>query len=102
MEFEWDEGNLAKCRKHGVLIGEIETLLGGEPRVAPDPRHSADEDRMIAVGRNSIGRPMFVAFTLRRHGTRLLIRAISARYMHAKEARRYEEGDFAQGAASED
>ena len=92
MNFDWDEGNLAKCRKHGVSIDEIETLLRGKPRVAPDPHHSALEDRLIAVGGNSAGRPMFVAFTLRRHGTRLLV-LISARYMHLKEVKRYEESD---------
>lgn len=34
---------------------------------------------------------MFVAFTLRVKAGLRLIRPISARYMHAKEAKRYEE-----------
>jgi uncharacterized DUF497 family protein len=25
--FDWDHGNRDKCRKHGVSIGEIESLL---------------------------------------------------------------------------
>jgi uncharacterized protein len=57
--------NLEKCRKHGVSIGEIEALLSSDPAVAPDPNHSAQEDRFIAVGRNAAGRPLFVAFTFR-------------------------------------
>ena len=35
------------------------------------------------------GRALFVVFTLRRRGTDTLIRAISARYMHRKEADHY-------------
>ena len=92
--FDWDEGNRAKCLKHGVSIAEIEALLRGEPHVAPDPRHSAAEDRFIAVGRNAQGRALFVAFTLRTRDGEGLIRPVSARYMHRKEVASYE----AQGA----
>jgi predicted DNA binding CopG/RHH family protein len=56
--FDWDEGNLRKCQNHGVAIRELETLLRGEPRVAPDLAHSAHEDRFIAVGRDTEGRPL--------------------------------------------
>ena len=88
--FDWDEANRAKCVRHGVSRAEVETLFRGNPRVAPDPRHSYTEDRFIAVGRNSTGRPMFVAFTLRTRESRQLIRPITARYMHAKEIKAYE------------
>jgi uncharacterized DUF497 family protein len=88
--FDWDEGNRAKCRKHGVSIAQIEALFARNPRIAPDPRHSADEDRLIAVGRTSIGRPVFVAFTIRSKNGRRLIRPVTARYMHAKEIAAYE------------
>jgi uncharacterized protein len=88
--FEWDAANLEKCRKHGVPIAEIEALLTGNPRIAPDPKHLAAEQRFIAIGRNTAGRPMFVAFTLRRRGSLSLVRPIGARYMHAKEIARYE------------
>ena len=36
------------------------------------------------------GRYIFVAFTLRQRGERILLRPISARYMHKKEIRHYE------------
>ena len=88
--FDWDEGNRAKCRKHGVSIAEIEALLSGDPRVAPDPRHSVEEDRFIAVGRNAQGRALFVAFTFRTREGERLVRPVSARYMHKKEAEAYE------------
>ncbi|MGA3317325.1 MAG: BrnT family toxin [Candidatus Korobacteraceae bacterium] len=89
--FDWDSGNRAKCQKHGVSIAEIEALFTGDLRVAPDPKHSEDEDRMIAVGRTSAGRPVFVAFTLRTKNRQRLIRAVTARYMHAKEIAAYED-----------
>jgi uncharacterized DUF497 family protein len=90
--FDWDKGNRAKCQKHGVSCEEIEWLLSHRPLIAPDPRHSAQEDRLIAVGRTAAGRLLFVAFTIRTKGEQALIRPISARYMHKKEIKAYEEG----------
>jgi len=55
--------------------------------VAPDLKHSEEEERFLAVGYSPNGKPMFVVFTLRGN----LIRPISARYMHKKEAQNYEE-----------
>jgi len=85
--FDWDAGNWPKCGKHGVSREEIERLfLEGTPRVAPDLKHSSPaESRYLAVGRVD-GRPMFVAFAMRRGR----IRPISARYMHSKEIASYE------------
>ena len=88
--FDWDEGNLEKCQKHGVSLAEVETLLRSDPGVAPDPSHSEQEDRFIAVGRNAAGRPLFVAFTFRMKDGQRLIRPVSARYMHKKEIAGYE------------
>ncbi|HMB84501.1 MAG TPA: BrnT family toxin [Terriglobales bacterium] len=88
--FDWDDGNRSKCQKHGVSIAEIEALFVRGPRVAPDPKHSADEDRLIAVGKTSAGRPLFVAFTMRTKEGRRLIRPVTARYMHAREIAAYE------------
>jgi uncharacterized protein len=88
--FDWDVGNRSKCQKHGVSIAKIEALLWSDPHVAPDPKHSANEPRLIAVGRNSGGRPMFVGFTLRRKDGMRFIRPISARYMHEQEIEGYE------------
>jgi uncharacterized DUF497 family protein len=88
--FDWDEGNREKCQKHGVSIAEIEAFLRSDPQIAPDVEHSDEEDRYIAVGRNHQGRPIFVAFMYRAGSEGTLIRPVSARYMHRKEARRYE------------
>ena len=89
--FDWDAGNRDKCTKHGLTWQQIESLFLGTPRVAPDIRHSSTEQRFIAVGRISTGRPVFVAFTLRQIDGQTLIRPISARYRLAQEARRYDQ-----------
>jgi uncharacterized DUF497 family protein len=98
LRVRWDDANREHCRKHGVSIAEIEALLSGNPRIAPDLKHARLEDRLVAIGRNRDGRPLFVAFTLREKSGRRLIRPISARYMHVKEIRAYE----AQSPADED
>jgi uncharacterized protein len=89
--FDWDEGNRKKCQKHGVPMAEIEDVFRHSPRIAPDPKHSMEEDRLIAVGRTNTGRLVFVAFTIRTKNQHRLIRPVSARYMHAKEIAAYEE-----------
>jgi uncharacterized DUF497 family protein len=88
--FDWDEGNRKKCQKHGLSITQIEALFANGPRLAPDPKHSEAEDRLIAVGRTTAGRPVFVAFALRTKNNLRLIRPVTARYMHAKEIEAYE------------
>jgi uncharacterized protein len=88
--FDWDDGNRSKCQEHGVSIAEIEALFLHGPRVAPDPKHSGNEDRLIAVGKTGTGRRLFVAFTVRAKEGRPLIRPVTARYMHAREIAAYE------------
>lgn len=89
--FDWDAGNRTKCQKHGVAIDEIEALLLGDPKVAPDLKHSTHEERLVAVGHSRHGRALFVVFTVRHRDGRRLIRPLSARYMHRKESKNYEE-----------
>jgi uncharacterized DUF497 family protein len=86
---DWDAGNLTKCQSHGVSIREIEEVFVGQPLFSPDEVHSIDEQRFIAVGRSQQGRPIYVVFTFRERDGQRFVRPISARYMHAKEARRY-------------
>ncbi len=88
--FDWDQGNLEKCQKHGVSLKEIEALFRGEPGFYADPSHSIYEQRLRAIGKTAAGRSVLVAFTLRSINGESLIRPISARYMHEKEARHYE------------
>lgn len=87
--FDWDEGNLAKCRRHGVSQDEIESLFRLGLTILPDDAHSAKERRFRGIGRNGQGRMLFIVFTLRMRGADRLIRPISARYMHKKEIDHY-------------
>ncbi len=90
--FEWDDGNIEKCRKHGVSIEEIETAFEtADLYVAPDLSHSQAEQRFRAVGRTLAGRKLFLVFTFRNDEASVLLRVISARLMHKKEIDEYEE-----------
>jgi uncharacterized protein len=72
-------------------MADIEALLRGNCRVAPDVKHSsAREERFIAIGRTAEGRPVFVGYTVRIKSDLKLIRPVTARYMHGKEIARYE------------
>lgn len=88
--FDWDRGNLAKCRRHGVEIADIEEMFRRILWVTPDPSHSTHESRFRAIGTDVKGRHVFVAFTLRAGAGGMVIRPISARYMHKREVRHYE------------
>jgi uncharacterized protein len=88
--FDWDRGNRAKCEKHGLAVAVIEGLFTRPLAILPDTGHSQRENRFRAVGRSDKGRGVFIVFTLRRNGEELLIRPISARYMHKKEIDAFE------------
>jgi uncharacterized DUF497 family protein len=88
--FDWDEGNRTKCRKHGVPPDGVESLFQKNVLMLPDDAHSREERRFRAIGRDAKDRAIFVVFTLRRRGGDMLIRPISARYMHKKESEHYE------------
>jgi uncharacterized protein len=84
-EFDWNDGNTAKCAKHGLTRAEIEYAFSHGALYAADPTHSLAEQRFIALSKTAEGRPVFIAFCWR-DGR---VRPISARYMHRKEAQRY-------------
>jgi len=85
MTFDWDDGNAAKCERHGLSRADIEYALSHDARFAADAAHSVTEQRFIAISRTAAGRAVFIAFCWR-DGR---IRPISARYMHRKEAVRH-------------
>ena len=90
--FDWDSSNTFKSEtKHGLFRDVIESFFQGKIWVAPDLKHSHEEDRFLALGFGPNEKPMIVAFTFRFKAGLKLIRPISARYMHAKEASKYEQ-----------
>lgn len=86
--FNWDTGNWPKCGKHGVSQEEIEYIFHQVPMVQKDPHDG--EPRYRAIGKNHVGRYIFLVFMLRKINGKNLIRPISARYMHEKEIKHYE------------
>src|SRR5262245_2480431 len=90
LEFDWDEGNRKKCQKHGLSTHEVESVLRGPLPVFQDPDNSSEEERFIGIGKTDAGRGVFIAFTLRTREEVVLVRPISARYMHKKEIDHYE------------
>lgn len=88
--FDWDRGNRVKCEKHGLTIATIEDLFARPLAILPDDSHSRQEKRFRAIGRTDKGRMVFMVFTLRQRNDELLIRPISARYMHKREIDAFE------------
>ena len=89
--FDWDTGNRAKCHMHGVSVAEVEGLFSRPLLIVPDARHSETEERLWGIGKTASGRSVFLVFTIRERGGKRLFRLVSARYMHRKEVKNYEE-----------
>jgi uncharacterized DUF497 family protein len=85
--FDWDEANTRKnWDRHRVTPEEAEDVSFNEPLVVrSDIRHSQREKRYFALGQTSLGRYLFVAFTIRRKS----IRVISVREMNHREQEAY-------------
>lgn len=86
--FEWDKGNAGKNLKHSVTDKEAEEIFENSPKfILEDEKHSLTEIRYMVWGTTDKGRRLSVFLTLRREK----VRVISARDMHKKERRAYEE-----------
>ena len=86
--FDWDEGNIHKNdEKHGLKWVTIEEVFFNEPLlIVEDFKHSIEECRCVALGKNNFGDLVTVVFTIRENH----IRVISARAMSKKERMIYE------------
>lgn len=91
-EFDWDEGNIDKNKKHGVENSQAEqVLLDKKLIIIEDEKHSnLTEIRYLALGISKTKRKLSVIFTNRENR----IRVISARAMSKKERRLYEKKVF--------
>ena len=87
--FDWDESNREKnWEKHGVLASECEEVFFNFPLLLQtDSTHSQNESRYYVLGHTTVGRRLFIAFTIREEK----IRVISARDMSKKERKIYEQ-----------
>ncbi len=89
VKFQWDNGNLEKnWIKHKVTAFEAEQVFFNSPlMVINDEKHSQLEQRAAALGRTDANRLLLVIFTIRNDH----VRVISARDMHSKERKLYNE-----------
>lgn len=88
LEFEWDEGNIGKNKKHNVEDKEAEEVfLDERKKTFKDKLHSDGEERFRIIGKTKKGRLLFVVFTVRKGKVRI----ISARDINKKEVYLYEE-----------
>ena len=91
IEFQWDRGNINKnYLKHNVTNQEIEEVFfDGNKKINKDVLHAGRERRFQLIGRTTLGRILFVVFTLRDKN----IRVISARDLNKKEVSLYEKAN---------
>jgi uncharacterized DUF497 family protein len=89
--FDWDDGNRRKSAdKHDVSQAEAENVFFNDPLIIEaDAKHSEREQRFNALGKTTQNRLLHVTFTVRQNGA--MIRVISARDMHRKERKVYEQ-----------
>jgi len=89
--FDWDAGNERKnAESHGVSQAEAEQVFFNQPLIVTlDEKHGDGEQRVRALGITNTGRLLTMIFTMRAGGE--LIRVISARDMHRKERKEYEQ-----------
>ena len=88
--FDWDRGNREKCRSTVCRWRTSKSVFGNPVVILPDKDNPAGEPRFRAIGRTASGRAAFIVFTMRGTASAQL-RPISARFMHKKEVRAYEE-----------
>ena len=86
--FDWDSGNERKSLdKHSVSKLEAEEVFFNVPiLLLNDEKHSESEQRFHALGKTDTGRLLHITFTIRANK----LRVISARDMHRKERKTYE------------
>ncbi len=93
-DFDWDEGNRTKHRKHAIEPEHVEALFLRPVVFAGrivEPAH--DEPRWLLLGQDSEGRRLALIFT--RRGQR--VRPVSCRPMRRNERAVYEEAIRAEG-----
>jgi len=87
--FDRDAGNRRKNDKHDVTTAEAEHIFFNKPLLMlQDHKHSIHELHLHALGQTDGSRLLHITFTLRDSAN--TIRVISARDMHRKERKIYE------------
>lgn len=92
-EFDWDDGNLRKLRKHNATRDGIEYLFSAPEaeafligKIQPPTGEIWSEARYLTFGADINDKPRAVVWTTRRNK----IRPISCRVMRTNERKQYE------------
>lgn len=88
LQFEWDQGNSEKPKKHGLTLEETEEAFFDDNKVIfRDWQHSITEQRITLLGKTKKDKLLNITYTVRKGK----IRVITARPINKKEVRLYEE-----------
>jgi uncharacterized DUF497 family protein len=86
VEFEFDPAKArANLRKHGVSFADAEQALRDERALTVQDPDSSDEQRLVTLGMDAVGRILVVVHTQRGERTRV----ISARKASRGESEQY-------------
>ena len=89
MQVVWDPQKApTNLAKHGVRFSDAELVLYDPLAVTVEDEDAEDEQRLVTIGVDAVGRILVVVYTLRGDDLRL----ISARQATRRERRAYEEG----------
>ena len=89
MRIRWDpEKAKANFRKHKIRFSDAESVLFDPMALSRADEDSAEEQRFLTIGADSLNRILVVVYTYRREEIRL----ISARRATPKERNTYEKG----------
>lgn len=90
MRIVWDPDKAkANYERHGVWFSDAEPVLFDPYGVTIQDEWVAEEERLVTLGMDALGRVLVVVYTYREED---MIRLISARKATHAEARSYEEG----------
>ncbi len=88
MHYEWDPAKAeANLKRHGVEFADAVTALEDELALTISDPDSEDEERLISMGMDAMGRLLVTVFTLREQ----VVRIVSSRRASKGERKRYEE-----------
>lgn len=86
LQFEWDEGNNEKPKKHGLTLEETEEAFFDDNKVIfRDWKHSITEQRITLLGKTKKDKLLNITYTVRENK----IRVITARPINKKEVELY-------------
>ena len=86
MELQWDPRKaIGNLRKHGIDFADAGTVVHDERAITIPDEDSHEEERLITLGMDALGRVLVVVYTWRENRPRL----ISARKATPSERRQY-------------